>query len=228
MKKLKETINDSFYISGGIFSLIASLKYFDWFSDSEEALSLDYEYYLNRSGDKVISPLYQKLLDNTDEALVSLCHIIKLKYYNKRQKIYETYIESEYDPLTTIKKKSIRTPNLTTDSSSKVGSEITSSNTNQGENGIYGYNSASSVPANSSNSSSKTTTIGDKEKNTSEGTTNYTGNEEYEISGYQKGNITENVESEIDLRARYNLYTIMEEDVDTLLTQSVYDIDEQY
>ena len=61
--KLINTIEED--LSNGIFITIYNKHIFDWLSQND-AQNLDIEYYYNRSGEKYISPLFDKLIKSSN------------------------------------------------------------------------------------------------------------------------------------------------------------------
>lgn len=198
--KLSETID--FIDDSGIFRLIALTNTFEWLSVNDAQL-LDMEYYLNHSGDKTISPMYNKLLilkdkGKIDNALNLIKSSIILKFKDKWNKLYSAFIESTYNPL----------ENYSMVEDEKQATKV--STTGKSLTGTYGFNSEKSVP--SGDSEAISTVEGDLDDN------------HRKLS--RSGNIgvttsQQMLESEINLR-KWNLYNEMMSDVDTIMTLSIY------
>ena len=233
--KLIETLNES-----GIFSKLVELKYFEWLTDPIEGDLIDLEYYYNRSGNKTITPLLEKLMLRSPETyLEDVCNIIKVKFSNKWNAFYKTYINSNYDPLYNKDVTEIRTPelskettpNLTVQNDGSTGTNLTTSTTDYSTNDVYGFNSRLAVDESDNTGLNSETVIGDKDTNTTSNTKTTTGNEittetgteTTSIKGYE-GNVQERVKSELELRDQYNLYDMMYKDVDSLITLQMYDL----
>lgn len=159
------------WMLGGIFT---ALNDYDvpW-KDEDIAILLDYEYYGNVSGDKLISPLVEKMLASytsevtelSTEDINILAQIIYTINAVNWTKLYAT-LSLEYDPIenysmrevmeddetvTEYGKDTTRTDNLTY---SKTGNELERPNLSNTKNvSVYGFNSNSSVPSDSESDS---------------------------------------------------------------------------
>lgn len=85
-----------FLSGGGIFD---ALYDYDWIPDSTVALALNQEYFLNRSGRKLASPLVSRLVDSDTGALVTntinqLGNIISMRFRAKWEKFWQDLIDS--------------------------------------------------------------------------------------------------------------------------------------
>lgn len=85
-----------FLTGGGIFDALSN---YDWIPDSDVALALNQEYYLNRSGRKLASPLVSRLVDDETGALVTkgitqLGNIISVRYRAKWDKFWQELIST--------------------------------------------------------------------------------------------------------------------------------------
>ena len=195
--KLYKTIN--VYIDDGIFTLLQPK--FDWMS-VEDAKTLDLDYYLNH-GQRSISPLYEQLINQQANneafnALNKLVDIIYLKFKDKWNRIYDTYIKSTYNAL----------ENYSMTEVEKNATKVTSTDNTKG--GSYGFNSDVSVPVNDSNSTSVVEGNGEDNKR--------------ELT--RSGNIgvttsQQMLESELQLR-KYNFYEELFKDVNSVATLSIY------
>lgn len=172
------------WMLGGIF--VALNEYDVPWKDEDIAILLDYEYFGNVSGDKIISPLIQKMLASysveTDTLssydLDILAQIIYTINSVNWVKLYNT-LSIEYDPIenysmvevmeddetvTEYGKDTTRTDNLT---HGKTGTETERPNlTNNKNSSVYGFNSSSAVPADSESDTATGTNT--TEYNTSE------------------------------------------------------------
>lgn len=155
--KLKETISSPF--EKGIFLSIKDK--FEWL-DEDNSSTLNVSYYLGHSGEKDITPLYDKLLENytEDEALDYLAKLIYATYGKNWNRIYQA-LEVEYNPIHNYNMEEKISTNTNISTSSKGGSsqKNTSSNSSnetnntniQVEQGYYGFNSSTSNPNNCGN-----------------------------------------------------------------------------
>ena len=195
--KLYKTIN--VYIDDGIFSLLQPK--FDWMS-VEDAKTLDLDYYLNH-GQRSISPLYEQLINqqanNVDfNALNKLVDIIYLKFKDKWNRIYDSYIKSTYNALENYSMVEVE----------KTNTKVTSTDNTKG--GSYGFNSDVSVPVNDSNSTSVVEGKGEDNKRelTRSGNIGVTSSQQM-------------LEQELQLR-KYNFYEELFKDVNSVVTLSIY------
>lgn len=173
MMKMKKRLTDVFptWMLGAIFT---ALNEYDvpW-KDEDIAILLDYEYFGNFSGDKLVSPLIEKMLDSyssdteelSTEDINILAQIIFTIYSVNWSKLYAT-LSLEYDPIenysmhevmendetvTEYGKDTTRTDNL---SHTKTGTELDRPNLSNTKNvSVYGFNSSSAVPSDSESDS---------------------------------------------------------------------------
>ena len=195
--KLYKTIN--VYIDDGIFSLLQPK--FDWMS-VEDAKTLDLDYYLNH-GQRSISPLYEQLINQQSindnfNALNKLVDIIYLKFKDKWNRIYDSYIKSTYNALENYSMVEVE----------KTNTKVTSTDNTKG--GSYGFNSDVSVPVNDSNSTSVVEGKGEDNKRelTRSGNIGVTSSQQM-------------LEQELQLR-KYNFYEELFKDVNSVVTLSIY------
>lgn len=198
-------------------------------------------YYLSHSGDKYVSPLYNKMYEITGtyvETNTAIAELLLNRYSSKWLKIKEALIDSTYSPLMDYEHTENRTKSYT-DEKTATGSATTDgthaskeTNTNErtNEDGIYGFNSSVSVPSSTSSSSSESVTSAQKADNTTHGETSTEGSESLKHtetdSLTKSGRNTsgaELVEKELDLRSKAIYLDIIYKDIDSMLTLSVYD-----
>ena len=88
-----------------IFRMSSSFR-FPWIPEGQTAIDwsdqLDLEYYVNRSGDKLISPLIAKMLNNadvlTDSQMSKIASMLVPLYLDKWTKLWDSY-NLEYNPI---------------------------------------------------------------------------------------------------------------------------------
>lgn len=199
--KVKElqTIND-LVVFGGIFQhLQRRYKTAEYLENAQE---LDFEYYLLRSGEKTLSPLFMKVYEDNDESVLGtyadLLGIIYNKFGDKWGRLWNAF-NLNYNPI----------ENYNSEEVENVASKITNQTTQNAE--VYGFNSSDAVP--SAETGATSTTTGNANDN--------------ERKLTRKGNIgvttsQQMLQSEFELR-KNNFYNIMYTDIDTLLTLSIYD-----
>lgn len=159
MKKLNDLF-DSWALGGGIFSALQDLAV-PWQTE-DIASELDLEYHGNWSGDKITSPLLDKIVEcdtitsQERDTLASIAFNLFGPYWTKQ---WATLL-LEYDPIenyrmieemtddetvTEYGKTNTRTDDLT---HTKEGTETdTPTLVTKSENGVYGFNSSEPVPS---------------------------------------------------------------------------------
>lgn len=121
MRVLEDVFSD-FDSGSGIFDSLIGLSFIP---DSNSALSLNLDYFLNRSGRKIASPLVSRMCDEdtgelTSDGLVKLGNIIKIRFTNKWENLWSEYI-SETGLLDTLNvKEEVSYGKATT----RVGSDV--------------------------------------------------------------------------------------------------------
>lgn len=201
--KIKET--NSTPLTTGIFNNIFT-RYrstFTWLTQND-AHTLDMMYYMNHSGDRTISPMFETLIQMEESgsitsALNLIADAIVLMYKDQWNRLYDAYITKTYDPI----------ENYSMVEDENIGSKITNSRSTS--TGTYGFNSDESVPTDTGLESS--TTTGDYNDNVRKLT--------------RSGNVgvttsQQMVQSEIDLR-KWVFYGNIMSDVDRMITLSVYE-----
>lgn len=192
--KLKST-NPILETEYGIFKAIYELEKFSWLS-SDDADILDIDYYLNHSGDKYVTPLFEDLfIADEEHYLTKLAKIIVLKYGDNWNKIYNAYFVSSYNPL----------ENYSMVEDEKVNTDI--SVTTGSENNVFGFNTESEDGISNNKNSINQTTSGSDEKNTR----NLTRSGNIGVTTSQQM-----LESEIKLRL-YDFYQAIMNDIDNVL-----------
>lgn len=188
MIRLKETNNDP--STAGIFHTIQALGKFAWLDGG----TLDIEYYLQRSGEKYISPLMA-----CATSLDVVAKIIVAKFADKWNRLYDAFITTTYNPI----------DNYSMTESEKTATKIKVNSS--GTAGTYGFNSDTAVPTGKSD----TETISEGNADDNIRTSTRTGNIGVTTSQQM-------LNSEIELR-RWSFYEMLFDDVDSLCTLSVYD-----
>lgn len=98
-KRLEEVFPDAI-IGKGIFSFLDKTAV-PWKGDVESSF-LDLQYHVNRSGEKIISPILQKFLKTedqlSDESLQKIANMIFVLYDKSWTKLYDT-LSLEYNPI---------------------------------------------------------------------------------------------------------------------------------
>ena len=202
--KLIETIeNNVFNVfdSAGIFAYIQDAINLEWFT-SDTAVLLDYMLYSNR-GDKIISPSFEKVYVDEDasyeQKMVLMANIIIMKYKDNWNKLYNTYFNTTYNPIT----------NFSSNEDENVGSEIV--NSTNVKNQRYGFNTSSETGKDTTGGTNTLTTTGDYLKN----------RRHREVSGNNGKTYQELVKEEMDLRLT-DFYEILIKNVDSVLLTGLW------
>lgn len=209
-----------------IFNVIKAItgQPFEWLNQAN-ADALDKEYYLNHSGQKPISPMFETLrgLSNVN-AVQEIARVIINKYYDKWNKLFDAFIESEYEPLENYSMEEVETPNITRGSTEKVKTKIeTETEDDITDAKVHGFNSIDGVPSGSTERNGKVVVTGDDEENQVTRSESETGTR----SLTRHGNIgvttsQQMLQSEITLRTNYNFVDMLFKDVDSVMTLLIY------
>ena len=225
MMKLAETIKIETLLSeGAIFKKIQTTngQPFEWLS-SNLAMELDRILYLERSGDKPISPFYKRLLDYKNEGneideLQLIANAIITQFSNKWNRLYVAFTK-DYDPIENYNMEQVETPDIEKGRTKKESTNISTTNTS--ESSTHGFNSATAVPV---NEGSVTSVVeGDEDDNVVSETETETGTRELT----RHGNIgvttsQQMLESEIKLRNAYTFVDGIMHDVDVTMCLLIY------
>ena len=170
-----------------IFQTIAPKMMIDYISDNAESLDLDY--YYGNSYQKWLSPIVVNLMEQfPNDYINKISDVIVQRYKTKWSKIYNTLYKEQYEPLKnyykTITDDEIRnetkneTNKLDSNSSDvkdstrntveKTDTNLTTTTSSSDKNNVYGFNSSASVGDNESDSQVSENTEGSGEKNKSD------------------------------------------------------------
>lgn len=174
------TLNDAFpnaLTGSGIFNNMTDLTFNP---DVETAGYLDFDYFGNRSGDKVASKLIHQLaaddgtLDNT--SILKLAGILKVRYQRKWEQLWNAYaIQPWFDNIAIVE---VGTQNDTTEEEKTTEGEFseTNSRTSTGTDAKTGTDTNTSIKSGSIQSSdSGTTSIRSSETGNKQTATSHTG-----------------------------------------------------
>ena len=225
MKLIDAISIDSLLLNGAIFTKIQTTSgnpFGEWLTNSL-ALELDRILYIERSGDKTISPFYQRLLDYKNEGheideLQIIANSLMTKYADKWNKLYHAFTE-EYEPLENYNMEEVETPDIEKSRTKKESTKITTTNTSNSS--THGFNSAIPVPVNEGEVES--VVEGDGDDNVVSDTETETGTRELT----RHGNIgvttsQQMLESEIKLRNAYTFVDTIMHDVDVTMCLLIY------
>lgn len=179
----------NFDTTGGIFKVLYThySSDFEWLTNY---LSLDTEYFGNRSGDKSVSPLINQYIKRNEQAqlqtpkvltsaqMKSLADILVMKYkitWGKEWELFTLEYGTDYNPIDNYSMKEVETPNLSrkhlasndfkvTDESSS-NTDVTITTSGDAETSTYGFNSAVAVGSGDVANSATQNTSGDAEDN---------------------------------------------------------------
>lgn len=213
-------------VANGLFKAIQEKNILKWLS-LEDAHTLDVEYTLGHSGEKIVSPLVDRLKDMEDSHLIEssinyIANIILTRYADKWTRLYSALIDTEYNPINNYNMSETETPDFEFKDVNKQQTKLETFNDLNNEQGIYGFNSSSNQPSNSNVTTSKTVVIGDPNSNVSENTRTEKGSRTLIRSGNIGVTTSQQMlESEIELR-KFNLYQLMYDDVDSIIALQIY------
>lgn len=236
------TINEFNDLSGGILLYLTSNSNVPW---SKTEAHMNNILYVAHSGDKIVSPLLQKLIDNNTmtQDQNAIQQAIGSMFGDKWSRIYEALnleyatinnydmIEESTDEIS--KDGTTSSTNSSTDTLTRSGTvtnEGSSAANTQGN--VFGYDSSTASPSDSSSSSASSdatqtssSTDTDNTSSSTEGTTNEEETVKHTLT--RKGNIgvttsQQMLESEIVLRNKYKFWDIVFSDLDGILTLPIY------
>lgn len=206
----------------GIYKMefIPSSKY-AWYTHT-----LDFEYIYSHSGDKLISPFVEKLLDNdnnlSETNLEKIANVIKNKFVDKWNKLFNALVEVGYNPIDNYNMNEVETPNIERTSHVETNTNITTSGEGDNNSKVYAFNSDNAIPSNEGHAETSQTSSGSVDDNYSDRTENETGTRELVRSGNIGVTTTQQMlQQEIEIK-KQNIYNIIYEDVDSLLCLDIY------
>lgn len=229
MKRLNETFPQ--WVSGeGIFSLL-NQKDVPWKSFIDP-LSLDLEYFGNFSGEKICSPLTEKLFETESDYGEILSSLIFNRYKNEWNRLYENLITLTYNPIynynmiengenveNSSREEDVSRETSTNTVNKESGSTVTESEISGFDSSVYSPERMETITPNieeSTNTGSDITQhldfLGDRtetHKLTREGNIGVTTTQQM-------------LESEIELRLKYNFFPIVFKNLDEILTCPIY------
>lgn len=165
----------------------------EWLDDTT---SLDMIYHLNHSGQKLISPMVESLLEMYESETLSdsgkafIANILWTKFNKNWERLWHLYTV-EYDPLENYYLSETETPDITRthagslthsvsddyklDETVTNETDVTVSTEGQADSGAYGFQNSSPVPTGINASTGETRTTGDAEHNITKRSTEQTG-----------------------------------------------------
>jgi hypothetical protein len=245
MRKNRKTIDD-FYpnlLGGvGVFTALGAFDDLPW-ANVASADELNMIYYTH-SASKFLSPVATKMLNDYtfDVYNPMVANMIHTLFINKWVHLWDT-MNIEYEPLEnysmtesthdvgTDSRNGTDTGTIANAGNGTEGGTVNESGTSGTDTGVYGFNSSSAVPSDTTdteNSSTTTRNLTNSSTNTETHNlaTSDEGEHDYTITRTRSGNIgvttsQQMAQSEIELR-QYNFFMGVCEDIDTVLTLCVY------
>lgn len=201
-------------------------------------------YYTEHAASKKLTSTYKNIINMVEEnpsinktADEIIANMIRGKFINKWNRVYEALVTATYDPLSEYDYNELKTgTNVDTsvydtriENVGNVGTKETTTNTANGKNDVYGFNSLTPVGADENSESSTEITIGLAEENTSTNTQDKSGSDEFTHdisesitkSGRDK-NSAELLNKELSFRDKYVFFDIVYKDIDSIVCLSIY------
>ena len=200
MLKYKDVLDFDDIETDGIFKRLQTGMNLTWFTE-EMAHTLDYMLYFDR-GDKIISPSFRQAIEKSESVSAGFSYmasVVTLKYKSNWDKLYNTYFNTTYNPIT----------NFSSNEDENVGSEIV--NSTNVKNQRYGFNTSSETGKDTTGGTNTLTTTGDYLKN----------RRHREVSGNNGKTYQELVKEEMDLRLT-DFYEILIKNVDSVLLTGLW------
>lgn len=239
-KRLVETLTSqqiTNIISGNSNELFDNI-----FSNEDDFYNLRGEmclgYYFTRSGEKIITPMFSKLLElNPNNTLEILGKHIRSRYIDNWNRIYNDLITTQYNPLNEMeyeeKKQGTNsdttTYNTLNENETKSKFKTTTSTNEDNGNGVFGFNSDNPVKSDLYEGESREIVIGnaddnvDVSKNKRTGTDSKTfGINETTTRKGRNDNASTLIDKELKLRQKYYFFDMVYKDIDKILVLQIY------
>ncbi len=217
--------NNFFYLFGNgesTYPLVSE------FITSSNCYQLQVDYFGGYSNEKYVSPLLKKMYDRTRDAVnpfdvlnTMIANLLYNRFATKWKKIYDA-LTTEYNPLENYSMLEERTPDLTTEETENVKTEVTTERETNASSKYKGFNASDPVTITTTDGSEDVTTSGESAKNETSKTTEQTGTETLERSGNIGVTTSQQMlESEFKVR-QYDFYKMIYNDIDSILCLSIY------
>lgn len=194
------------------------------FINNDNYIDITEDYFIGHSADKYISPLVDKLYSNNDDLDVlssKLAKIIYRRFAVKWKKIYDALM-TEYNPLENYSMIEERTPELTTEETENVNTEIITERETNASSKYKGFNASDPVTITTTDGSENATTSGASADNETHKVIESTGTETLTRSGNIGVTTSQQMlESEFKVR-QYDFYKMIYNDIDSILCLSIY------
>lgn len=229
LKKLNELFDVDYILNDDttIFSELsddANYPLVNAFINSDNYIDINEDYFIGYSADKYISPLTNKLYENNDDLEVlsrKIAKIIYRRFAVKWKKIYDALM-TQYNPLENYSMLEERTPELTTEETENVNSEVTTNRETNASSKYKGFNASDPVTITTTDGSEDVTTSGASADNETHRVIENTGKETLTRSGNIGVTTSQQMlESEFKVR-QYDFYKMIYNDIDSILCLSIY------
>ena len=227
LKKLSELFDIDYILNNGdetIFFYMKDNSLVNAFINNSNYADLNMDYFIGYSADKYISPLLDKM-NNYDEDLdvtsSRLANTILRRFATKWKKIYDALV-TQYNPLENYSMLEERTPELTTEETENVNSEVTTNRETNASSKYKGFNASDPVTITTTDGKEDVTTSGASADNETHRVIENTGKETLTRSGNIGVTTSQQMlESEFKVR-QYDFYKMVYNDIDSILCLSIY------
>ena len=227
LKKLNELFDIDYVLEHGdetIFYYMKDNELVSAFINNDNYADLNMDYFIGYSADKYISPLLDKMNDydeDLDTTSSRLANTILRRFATKWKKIYDALM-IEYNPLENYSMEEERTPDLTTEETENVNSEVTTNRETNASSKYKGFNASDPVTITTTDGSEDVTTSGASADNETHRVIENTGTETLTRSGNIGVTTSQQMlESEFKVR-QYDFYKMIYNDIDSILCLSIY------
>lgn len=192
-----------------------------WYDDI-----LDFDYLYSHSGDKLISPLVYKLLEEDKTILETninkIVTIVSTRYLDKWNKLFQALVVADYNPIENYNMYEKETPDITKTYHREQNTNLEVKDDGENNSSVYAFNSVSAKPSGKVEVDNTRTTSGDVDDNYQDGEDTETGTRELERSGNIGVTTTQQMlEQEIEIK-KHNFYDIVYEDIDNIIALEIY------
>jgi len=217
--------NNFFYLFGNDESTYPLVSEF---ITPDNVYELQVDYFGGYSNEKFVSPLLKKIYDRTRDvespftALnTMIANVLYNRFATKWKKIYDALM-TEYNPLENYSMEEERTPDLTTEETENVNSEVTTNRETNASSKYKGFNASDPVTITTTDGSEDVTTSGASADNETHRVIENTGTETLTRSGNIGVTTSQQMlESEFKVR-QYDFYKMIYNDIDSVLCLSIY------
>ena len=227
LKKLNELFDIDYILNNGgetIFFYMKDNSLVNAFINNSNYADLNMDYFIGYSADKYISPLLDKMNNHDGDLDVTssrLANTILRRFATKWKKIYDALM-TQYNPLENYSMLEERTPELTTEETENVNSEVTTNRETNASSKYKGFNASDPVTITTTDGSEDVTTSGASADNETHRVIENTGKETLTRSGNIGVTTSQQMlESEFKVR-QYDFYKMIYNDIDSVLCLGTY------